>query len=113
MRIIFSKGCVISRIVPAVLAALAALALTACSSAGGSESGNRAAVSSGDPAACPGDVVGRVVSASPWGGVGVVVSVSEWGEVVRKLGGACTAVTTIVAFSAIDPHDFEPRAADL
>ncbi|MBW8766141.1 MAG: zinc ABC transporter substrate-binding protein [Geodermatophilales bacterium] len=101
MRIIFSKGVVMARVVPAVLAALAALALTACSSAGGSESGNRAAVSSGDPAACPGDVVD------------VVVSVSQWGEIVRKLGGACTTVTTIVASGAIDPHDFEPRAADL
>src|SRR3954465_14014088 len=90
-----------SRVVPAVLAALAALALTACSSAGGSESGNRAAVSSGDPAACPGDVVD------------VVVSVSQWGEIVRRLGGACATVTTVIASNAIDPHDFEPRAADL
>jgi zinc/manganese transport system substrate-binding protein len=83
----------------AALAALAALTLTACSGSGETE--NHAAVSSGDPGACPGDVVD------------VVVSVSQWGEIVRRLGGACATVTTVIASNAIDPHDFEPRTADL
>jgi zinc/manganese transport system substrate-binding protein len=82
-----------------VLAAIGALALTGCSDSG--SSGNGAAVRSGDAAACPGDVVD------------VVVSVGQWGDVVGHLGGDCTAVTTIVTSSAIDPHDFEPGTADL
>jgi zinc/manganese transport system substrate-binding protein len=82
-----------------VLAAIGALALTGCSDSG--SSGNGAAVRSGDAAACPGDVVD------------VVVSVGQWGDVVGQLGGDCTAVTTIVTSSAIDPHDFEPGTADL
>jgi zinc/manganese transport system substrate-binding protein len=82
-----------------VLAAIGALALTGCSDSG--SSGNGVAVRSGDAAACPGDVVD------------VVVSVGQWGDVVGQLGGDCTAVTTIVTSSAIDPHDFEPGTADL
>jgi zinc/manganese transport system substrate-binding protein len=82
-----------------VLAAIGALALTGCSDSGSSDNG--AAVRSGDAAACPGDVVD------------VVVSVGQWGDVVGQLGGDCTAVTTIVTSSAIDPHDFEPGTADL
>ena len=65
----------------AALAALVALALSAC--AAGS-SGGGAAVSQGDPDACPGQVVD------------VVVSVGQWGDLVRTLGGACATVTTVV-----------------
>jgi zinc/manganese transport system substrate-binding protein len=43
----------------------------------------------------------------------VVVSVGQWGDVVEQLGGDCTAVTTIVNGSSIDPHDFEPGTSDL
>jgi zinc/manganese transport system substrate-binding protein len=80
------------------LAALAALTLSACSAGGGS---GGPAVSSGDPATCPGKVVD------------VVVSVGQWGDLVRQLGGACATVTTVISSGAIDPHDFEPGTAAL
>jgi zinc/manganese transport system substrate-binding protein len=82
----------------ATLTALAVLALSACSAGG---AGTGPSVATGDPSACPGKVVD------------VVVSVGQWGDLVRKLGGACATVTTIVSSAAIDPHDFEPGTADL
>jgi zinc/manganese transport system substrate-binding protein len=45
--------------------------------------------------------------------IDVVVSVDQWGDLVERLGGACTAVTTIVRGSAGDPHDYEPTPVDL
>jgi zinc/manganese transport system substrate-binding protein len=44
--------------------------------------------------------------------VDVVVSVDQWGEVVSQLGGACANVTTLLAGSSVDPHDYEPSPAD-
>ena len=44
--------------------------------------------------------------------VDVVVSVDQWGDIVSELGGACTRVTTLLAGSAADPHDYEPTPAD-
>jgi len=80
------------------LVTVAVVGLAACSD-GGSDQGS--AVASGNPDACPGDVVD------------VVVSVGQWGDVVRSVGGDCANVTTIVASGAVDPHDFEPGTADL
>ena len=80
------------------LALVAVVGLTACSDGGSDQD---AAVASGDPEACPGDIVD------------VVVSVGQWGDVVRSVGGDCANVTTIVASGAVDPHDFEPSTADL
>lgn len=76
---------------------LAALALGGC--AGGETAGNAASVRSGDPAACPGEVVD------------VVVSVGQWTDLVESLGGACATVTTVVTSPAVDPHSFEPDTA--
>jgi zinc/manganese transport system substrate-binding protein len=81
-----------------LLVAAAVTGLVACTDGGG-ERGS--AVASGDPDACPGDVVD------------VVVSVGQWGNVVRSVGGDCANVTTIVASGAVDPHDYEPGTADL
>jgi zinc/manganese transport system substrate-binding protein len=81
------------------LAALTALTLTACS--GGDAEDDGAAVASGNPDACPGDVLE------------VVVSVSQWSDVVRKISGDCATVTTIVSSGSVDPHDFEPLTSDL
>lgn len=81
----------------AALAVLAATALAGCGDGG--DAG--AAVASGNAAACPGTVLD------------VVVSVGQWGDVVRRLAGDCATVTTIVASSAVDPHDFDPRTSDL
>lgn len=79
------------------LAVATSLVLSACSSDGGSGP----AVAGGDERACPGDVVD------------VVVSVGQWSDLVKQLGGDCATVTTVVASSAVDPHDFDPSAADI
>jgi zinc/manganese transport system substrate-binding protein len=82
--------------------ALAAVALTAVlAGCTGSDEPGGPATSSGDPDACPGEVVD------------VVVSVGQWSDVARRLGGDCADVTTIVASGAVDPHDFDPGTADL
>ena len=44
--------------------------------------------------------------------VDVVVSVDQWGDIVSELGGDCARVTTVVAGSVADPHDYEPTPAD-
>jgi zinc/manganese transport system substrate-binding protein len=44
--------------------------------------------------------------------VSVVVSVDQWGDIVSELGGQCAEVSTVVASSAVDPHDFEPAPKD-
>ena len=79
----------------AVVATIA-LTLTAC----GSDSND---ASSGTPAVEP----------CPAALVEVVVSVDQWGDVVESLGGACTEVTTVIQGAGIDPHDYEPTAADI
>jgi zinc/manganese transport system substrate-binding protein len=58
-------------------------------------------MASGNPDACPGEVVD------------VVVSVGQWADVVRQVAGDCANVTTIVASGSVDPHDFEAGTADL
>lgn len=80
------------------VSALAVLAVAGCS---GGNSETSAAVHSGNSAACPGDVVD------------VVVSVGQWSDMVERLGGDCTTVTTVVASAAVDPHSFEPDTADI
>lgn len=70
------------------------LLLAACSTDGGT------AAPPSDAPPCP---------TSP---VEVVVSVDQWGDIVTELGGACANVTTLLAGSSADPHDFEPSPAD-
>lgn len=48
----------------------------------------------------------------PTAPVDVVVSVDQWGDIVSELGGRCANVTTVLASSAIDPHDYEPAPSD-
>ncbi len=48
----------------------------------------------------------------PTAPVDVVVSVDQWGDIVSQLGGSCTSVTTVLASSSVDPHDYEPSPAD-
>ena len=79
----------------AAIALIAPLGLSGCSSRNGEEpaaSSTNAAASGG----CP---------TTP---VNVVVSVDQWGDVVKDLGGDCAQVTTVLASSSVDPHDFEP-----
>lgn len=68
-------------------------------------------------AGCTSDSERSGVGAAPTGDcptapVRVVVSVVQWGDIVDQLGGDCAQVTTIVASSASDPHDYEPTPAD-
>jgi zinc/manganese transport system substrate-binding protein len=79
------------------VATLTAIGLSACSA----QAGAGPATSTGDPAACPADVLD------------VVVSVGQWGDLTRSLAGACADVTTVVGSGAVDPHDFEPTTGDL
>lgn len=72
--------------------------LTACSSNEGSD-----AAATGTSAAAGG------CPATP---VNVVVSVDQWGDIVSELGGECAKVTTVLASSSVDPHDYEPSPAD-
>jgi zinc/manganese transport system substrate-binding protein len=72
-------------------------ALAACSGSGTEKSAPATSAAAGD---CP---------AAP---VNVVVSVDQWGDIVSDLGGACAKVTTVLASSSIDPHDYEPSPSD-
>lgn len=92
-------GDVVRRVLVAALAGLTALGLAACSGAGGATGDH--VTSTGDPSACPGEVVH------------VVVSVAQWSDLARTLGGDCAAVTTVLTSSAVDPHDFEPSPSDI
>ncbi|MGC5165693.1 metal ABC transporter solute-binding protein, Zn/Mn family [Luteimicrobium sp. DT211] len=82
-----------TRAATGALAAATLLTLAACSSSGDTD----AAAETGD---CP---------TAP---VDVVVSVDQWGDLVSRLGGDCTHVTTVIASSSVDPHDYEPTPAD-
>ena len=81
------------------LSCLVTLGLAACSGDAGSDDGRT--TSEGDPANCPGEAVD------------VVASVAQWGQIAAELVGDCGTVTTIVASSAVDPHDFEASTGDI
>lgn len=85
------------RTVAAVALLVAPFGLAACASDGGQPSAASSAAPAGD---CP---------AAP---VDVVVSVDQWGDIVSQLGGSCAKVTTLLASSSVDPHDYEPSPAD-
>lgn len=82
-----------------VVALLVPLGLSACSSRDGGDSAPSSATTAAS-GRCP---------TTP---VNVVVSVDQWGDIVRELGGDCATVTTVLASSSVDPHDFEPSPAD-
>ena len=77
------------------LAAASLCALAACSS---------------DTAAGPDTT--EAAAGCPAKAVDVVVSVDQWGSIVSELGGTCAKVTTLLASSSVDPHDYEPSPAD-
>ena len=79
------------------VAALAVIPLVLAGCGGGDQS---ATPPPSDAPACP---------TTP---IEVVVSVDQWGDIVRDLGGACANVTTLLASSSVDPHDYEPSPAD-
>lgn len=83
----------------AVAVLAAPFGLAACS--GSADTGDTAATSA---QAAAGDC--------PVTPVKVVVSVDQWGDIVSDLGGACAEVTTVLASSSVDPHDYEPSPSD-
>ena len=85
-----------------VLAASFALALPLVLSSCGSDEGS--STSAGTPPPSEGGC--------PTTPVDVVVSVDQWGDIVSQVGGACADVTTVLASSSVDPHDYEPTPAD-
>lgn len=89
-----------------VLAGVLVVGLAACSSSG--SSGASSASTAGRGAAAS----GTSVPPCPTNPVRVVVSIDPWGDVVRRLGGACAEVTTIVTGTAGDPHEYEPTPSD-
>ncbi|MGH2859666.1 MAG: metal ABC transporter solute-binding protein, Zn/Mn family, partial [Solirubrobacteraceae bacterium] len=46
------------------------------------------------------------------GRVRVVAAESSWGSIARQLGGSHAQVWSIIANPALDPHSYEPTAAD-
>ena len=85
-----------------LLTASFALALPLALSSCGSDEGS--STSAGTPPPSEGGC--------PTTPVDVVVSVDQWGDIVSQVGGACADVTTVLAGSSVDPHDFEPTPAD-
>lgn len=88
---------------PRLLALAALLVLAAPSGLVGCSAG-------GQPSASPGG--STTAPDCPTAPVAVVVSVDQWGDIVSELGGQCAKVTTVLASSAIDPHDYEPAPKD-
>lgn len=43
----------------------------------------------------------------------VVASVNQWGSLAQSIGGKCATVTSIIASTSVEPHDYEPTPADL
>ncbi|TRW80106.1 ABC transporter substrate-binding protein [Mycolicibacterium sp. 018/SC-01/001] len=82
----------------AALVLVSPIALSACG--GGSEPGASSAGGTASGGSCP---------TTP---VDVVVSVDQWGDIVSQLGGDCAKVTTVLAGSSVDPHDYEPAPSD-
>ena len=94
---VFTAKPAVVRTCLATLVLAAPLGLAACG--GGGDSGSGAPETTA-AAQCP---------VTP---VNVVVSVDQWGDIVSELGGDCARVTTVLASSAVDPHDYEPAPSD-
>ena len=90
---------------------LSALVLTASISACGSNP-TAESTSPGRESPPPETAATGQAGACPTAPVNVVVSVDQWGDIVSDLGGACATVTTVLASSSVDPHDYEPSPAD-
>ncbi len=63
----------------------------------------------------PGTPAGSGASTAPpcpTAPIPVAVSVSQWGDIVSTLGGDCAKVTTALASSSVDPHDYEPSPSN-
>ncbi len=99
----------------ALLPAIAAAALlAACASTSGSSLSSSSAEVDGSAApALAASTTSAPSGDCPVAPIPVVVSVDQWGDIVSQLGGACADVTTVIKNSSVDPHDYEPTAADI
>jgi zinc/manganese transport system substrate-binding protein len=77
---------------------------------GCSSSQNKSLTSSSDPTPLTAGIL--ATATCPTAPLDVVVSVDQWGDIVSELGGGCARVKTVLASSAVDPHDYEPAPAD-
>lgn len=60
-------------------------------------------------------LAGCAISAADTGRAGplrVVAAENTWGSIAEQVGGDKVAITTLISNPAIDPHDYEPTAAD-
>jgi zinc/manganese transport system substrate-binding protein len=70
------------------------------------------AACSGATEPAPATTTAEAAGQCPTTPVAVVVSVDQWGDIVSDLGGDCATVTTVLAGSSADPHDYEPAPRD-
>ncbi len=91
---------------------LSALVLTASISACGSNRTEDGTSPARDSPPSETTAAAAAAGTCPTTPVDVVVSVDQWGDIVSELGGSCTDVTTILASSSVDPHDYEPSPGD-
>jgi zinc/manganese transport system substrate-binding protein len=70
------------------------------------------AACSGATESAPATTTAEAAGQCPTTPVAVVVSVDQWGDIVSDLGGDCATVTTVLAGSSADPHDYEPAPRD-
>ncbi|CAN5539487.1 zinc ABC transporter substrate-binding protein [soil metagenome] len=67
---------------------------------------------SNGPSGATTSAIGADAPACPTQPVKMTVSVDQWGQIAAQLGGQCATVTTVLANSSVDPHDYEPSPAD-
>ncbi|MGW0159790.1 metal ABC transporter solute-binding protein, Zn/Mn family [Mycobacterium sp. NPDC003323] len=65
-----------------------------------------------DTESAPSSAATAAGGACPTTPVDVVASVEQWGQIVSSLGGDCVNLTTVLAGTSVDPHDFEPSPSD-
>ncbi len=94
-----------TRLLAAALVLATPIALSACGDS------DRQAASSDSAAASSGSTAAAGIEC-PTKPLDVVVSVDQWGGIVSDLGGVCANVTTVLASSSVDPHDYEPAPSD-
>lgn len=81
----------------ALIIAISALGLAACSSADVAESGSAGHAAAGDGSAGP---------------ILVVASTSVWGDIAAQVGGDRVDVTSLISDPSQDPHEFQPAGRD-
>ncbi len=55
---------------------------------------------------------GALGPTTPAAGVRIVAAENTWGTIARVLGGHAAQVSSVIANPALDPHSYDPQAAD-